>query len=403
MGKSGRFHAALILAVLATARLAAAAPIRVARDGTDSATCGVDSNPACATIAQAVSNAADGDAIFVGPGSYPGTTVGKPVSLWSSAGTGAARIVSTMTLSADGILFGTSGKGFVVDVGTGTAIVASGNLVTVRGNLVSNCTIGVDATGNGDIVRDNSFGYCETGVRIAGDAGLVRANRFGYASTAAVALAATSTAAQVSDNRIVDPSVAAVAISGADHVVRRNLVQGAQEGFTSSGTPSNVQLVENLVVSSWGPAFHLTGGSGWILTGNAAVSSKILGFYLTADSAMTLSNNVAIGNGNYGILITGAGSHVLTGNSAIDNGDSGITIAGAASGVTVTGGNVHGNGSNCGVRLASPNPVSVTKMYWGAAGGPGSDPADEICDNVAGVEVSNSAVEANRIKVPPLK
>ena len=42
---------------------------RVANNGVDSASCGTSANP-CRSITQAIANAADGDRIVVGPGTY---------------------------------------------------------------------------------------------------------------------------------------------------------------------------------------------------------------------------------------------------------------------------------------------------------------------------------------------
>jgi hypothetical protein len=116
---------------------AAAGSFKVSSNGTDSATCGKTTAP-CATIAQAVTNAKDGDSIAVGAGSYAGTTVNKKLKLWSSDGNGGAIITSQMTLSVDGIAFGKTGNGFSLIPGTSsTAIAASGNEISVRGNLSS--------------------------------------------------------------------------------------------------------------------------------------------------------------------------------------------------------------------------------------------------------------------------
>jgi hypothetical protein len=61
------------LAVFAMPAAAQAATVNVATGGADSGTCGIGANPACATVAQAVANAAAGDTVEVGAGTFTGS------------------------------------------------------------------------------------------------------------------------------------------------------------------------------------------------------------------------------------------------------------------------------------------------------------------------------------------
>ena len=56
---------------------------------------------------------------------------------------------------------------------------------------------------------------------------------------------------------------------------------------------------------------------------------------------------------------------------------------------TVTGNNLFGNNAgvsssgftNCGLLNDSGAQVTATGNFWGAAGGPGPDPADDVCND----------------------
>ncbi len=398
----------LILAAAAVLLFTAAAgakSLKVSSNGFDDASCGSGANPPCASIGQAISNAANGDSILVGPGRYAGFTVDKPLKLWSSGGTGGAVISSEVILDSDGIVFGKGGKGFGVSPDSiGTAILVNGNGVTVRGNSISDCTRGIDAQGSDVTARDNSFDNCGTAIRIASSGAQVRGNRVGYAGSNGVLLADTSSGADVRENRMFGPSGIAIVIGGSGHLVRRNYVHGTPGGgFNSTGTPTDVHLLQNVVVSSSSPAYYMTAGSGWVLTGNAAFDTSAPGFYLSAGTPFTLLGNVAIGNSGQGFLISGGSDHVLEGNSAIDNQGDGILLGSIGAGVQVSGGNLYGNSSNCGLVNSSSSGVAADGVYWGAPSGPGLDPADDLCGNTAAIVVSDPASKAAAIKLPAVK
>lgn len=85
--------------------------------------------------------------------------------------------------------------------------------------------------------------------------------------------------------------------------------------------------------------------------------------------------------------------HVLLRNSAISNHLSGIAIAsgsqfgGPTSGIRIEQTNIYGNNAfsdsgfpNCGIQNNSATRVVATNNFWGAATGPGPDPADMVCN-----------------------
>lgn len=389
---------------LASASPAYAGSVNVSAIGVDSGTCGASGDP-CATIAQAVLNATAGDTIAVGPGVHAGATVDKELTLVSSAGTGAAVINGTMLLNFQGIELGKRGKGFSFAV-PGTAVSVNSDETVVRGNRFSDGTIGVEINVATDVVvRDNIFDDVDTGVsNVSGEQAVIRGNEFGYASVAAVSLAAGSVGAVVRENRTHGPSGAGFLIDGTDHVLFRNQVNGSPAGgFVSTGAPSGVRLVENIVVSSGSPAYWLSTGSGWVLDRNAAVNNNAPGFYLVAGTTLTATGNVAIGNSPYGFLVSGGSDHVLTGNTSINNNGQGIVLVGVGTGVVVTGGNLYGNIGNCGLENSSASAVTTADVYWGDPAGPGADPADDLCGNLPAIIVESSAGAPAKTKMPSIK
>ncbi len=395
----------LTAALLSIAAPGAATTLTVSTNGTDSGTCG--SSPPCATIAQAVANASTGDSIAVGPGRYAGATINKALTLASSAN-GGANINGTVTLASDGIVFGKKGKGFVVTPGgANSAIVVSANAVTVRGNFVSRCDKGVDVSGSDVVVRDNTFDSCNVGVLISGSGARVRDNRASYINLRGMVLAITSSNAELLGNRFTG-GFTAIDVGGSGHLLRRNLMTASVNAILSNSgpmndtPPTNVTVEENLIVGALSIGFSVNDGSGWVFVGNAAIGGNAPGFYINTSSPSTLTGNVANGNASEGILVGNASDVVLQGNTAIDNSSNGIVLTGVGTGVSISGGNVYGNGT-CGVNVSTTNAVTIDKLYWGAATGPGADPADDICGNTMQTTVTNPAAKAAKIKLPSVK
>ncbi len=144
--------------------------------------------------------------------------------------------------------------------------------------------VGRRATGNDPVIRDNSLDNCGTAIRIAGSGAQVRGSRIGYVTSIGVVLDTTSSAADVRENHSSSANGVGITIGGAGHLVRRNLIHGNPfGGFTTTGTPTSVQLVENVVVGTAAASYSRASGTGWTLTKNAALNGAS-GFYLTAGS-----------------------------------------------------------------------------------------------------------------------
>ena len=418
-----------LMTVAALMMLLAEAPVsgatlQVSSNGADSAACGA-SNP-CATLQQAVANAAAGDLILVGPGRYAGAIVDKKVKLWSSAGTGAAVLTSQMVLATDGITFGLLGKGFSFAIAGPVAdplIQVAGADVTVRGNVLGGYLTGVAVSGAGAIVRDNtlsnlstgvtvgapdaiirdnSFNGCPVAIRIVSSGATVRGNRIGMnLGGSGIVLDGASSGADVEENRITSTDGPAVRISGVGHLLRRNVAQGSFTAFIGEAGAGDVQLVENVVRGSSFQGFAINGGSDWVLLRNAVLGCNGNGFAVNtaAGTSVALEGNTAIGCSGSGFQIQGSGDYTLAGTTAINCSGNGIDLQFLNGSTTVTGGNIYGNGI-CGLQGPSFTTIAAEDIYWGAASGPGPDPADTACGMVT---ASSYASLAAPIKLPPVK
>jgi hypothetical protein len=328
-----------------------AAKLLVAANGTDSGTCGGTTSP-CRSITQAISNAAAGDTIEVGPGRYGdvnrngtfGETgeepveesfgcgcmilIDKPLTLVSRDGAAATEIdaggaqvtaVLITGASASGTLFGQKGKGFSlvggVDV-VGLTINGGATDVFVGGNI---------SAGNGLGFRNDEAG-----------------NTF-------------------ADNWAIGTSF---------------------QGFLAT---QNTTFTGNLARAN-GDGIVLAAGGPHSLKGNVVDAN--------------LGNGVVVG------ATVSAGS-LLEKNVVIANHLAGIKIDGGAGSTTIAGGSIFGNGTigiNCGLSNDSTASIPATKNFWGAAGGPGTDPADALCGSSTGtVSVSPVLNKEVKVKLKPLR
>jgi hypothetical protein len=81
---------------------------------------------------------------------------------------------------------------------------------------------------------------------------------------------------------------------------------------------------------------------------------------------------------------------VLRRNTAAGNLRFGIDINGPTP-VTLTQNNIYGNdttGANCGLANLTDAAIDASNNFWGAASGPGPNPADDICNFGAGTSTS---------------
>lgn len=273
--------------------------------------CGSRERP-CRTIVQAVKNAADGDLIEVGPGTYSGTIViDKAVEIYSTAGAALTLIRDPdpfqpvlVTIRVSGVKFGRLNGGFTIvgtkenlggGSGTGGIDGGGGGITdtTIVGNILEGHTVGISISG-------------ATGVRLEGNAAIDNVDGF----------------------QILAPP----------------------EAITNNVVINNVALdnVRGFLVYATGTTF----------TSNAAIGNEV-GIEAGSEYANELSGNTIIGNSQTGfhfrIPPLSAARIVLHNNNIYGNGD-------AADG--------------CGVINESGGVINATNNYWGKADGPGPNPGD---------------------------
>ncbi len=333
--------------VLGSAWPAGAATLLVAVNGIDGAACGTKAAP-CRSIGKAIEHAIAGDTISVGPGHYG-------------------------DLNHDGTLAGPGEEAGTVAVGPGIFIGkrltvlsrdGAGETVLDFGNATS---LGNDVNGVSIVANGTVFGKPKKGFTIT---------RVG-ADAAGVRILGIAVGVHVAGNRVVDVGGTGFAIDGAQHVVEGNRAFGCTAGFDVFGTGHTIR--GNLGVRN-AVGFGI-GGTGHLVQQNSAAANNI-GMNVNG-SAHRIVENVVTGTRFEGIYIGAEGS-TITKNSSIGNAR-GMLIEGIdASAITVTQNNVMGN-FGCGIEtnLISGGTVLAPQNFWGAASGPGPDPADDECGVIA--------------------
>jgi hypothetical protein len=429
-----RLGVSIILGALFMLVLSGPAPAAtwlVANNGTDAPGCG--STTACRSITQAIANAAAGDKIVVGPGRYgdlngnghltdPGDenstvagkliVIGKSVTITSRDGAGTTMLTSgtlsgetLVSIEANGVVFGGTGKGFFVygnggssTTGIATAPTTSG--VTVAGNVVFARAADMQIDGTGHTVKNNVvFGLLD----LVGSAHTVTNN---VAEGGSFQTDPGSSNLALTGNRALLGNTPGFNLQGSGHVLKNNLASNMDsDGFSCSGTCTALQLIRNIARHCTGRGFLFQSGTNHVVTENLAGNNGGNGFEANATSAMavTFSGNEAVGNSMSGFLFdTSAVQPTLTGNVVVGNIGVGIGINGAG---TITANSIYGNDTvgNCGISLTGSGTVTATRNFWGAASGPGADPADLSCPGTGTIDAgSPSATEfkANAPKVP---
>jgi parallel beta-helix repeat protein len=361
---------ALFLLLSFDAGPAAAAKLLVATHGTDSVACGPSGAP-CRSISQAIANAAAGDTIVVGPGRYGDANADGS---FDDPGDEAAQIDSgcdcLVHVPADKPLFLLSRDG-----ATTTLVDAAGAPIRV---------VKIDAPGT-------TFGKPKRGFTLTGSGDTI-----GFDSSAAdlhvagnIALANPSHGFRVQGdrcdthaNQALHNGSSGFFLDGArDGVTRSNLAVGNQEDGFSQVNPSLVQ--KNVSIGNVGDGFDQQGDD-VVYRGNAALGNGEFGFDLNSGDRTLLTGNLANSNRN-GVHVEGSDT-VLTRNSIVGNLGVGVVVEAGGTPLTIAESNLVGNNAspdpavtNCAVTSLAPGPLSVATNFWGAATGPGADPADELC------------------------
>jgi len=310
---------------LATVATASAASTYVASHGTDSGSCGSKTDP-CRTINQGIDQASVGGTVIVGPGKYG-------------------------DLDGDGIL-GEAGEETPGTVDTSDCMIAIDKQVTVVSSagawstsLDPGTAAGLDAT--------VCLGATGTVFGAYGKGFSVESPEFAYAGVFSTVQAGGS---------VVAGSQVHCATSGTYGIVM---------------THADAQLLSNRAEGGCYLGFFVF-GSGAVVKGNASMKNTA-GFSVSGADAVLDSN---VSNGNYiGMALTVTNLTMtrasVTGNSAYGIG-TGMGTTGSIRGSNIVGNGPSGMTPNCGV-YADGSAITMDGNWWGAASGPGSDPADAVC------------------------
>lgn len=390
----------------------AASTLQVSVSGIDSSTCGRGSP--CRSISQAMSNAAAGDTINVGPGRYgdvngdgnftgpgdeqpdpnagatllsPGIPAGcivcitKPLHIYSLQGAATTVISSnpssaygsTVMIESDGVDFGSVGHGFSLTGGNNNGVAISLNDYT---EVISNISV----SGNVDLGDTNGFGfygYTYNNVRFCPEGECHFSARILFSENQAI-------------NNVTGFNVVVewCCLFGSGPILLKdNLALGAGTGFSVSLGPQLGVIVLGIREDSV------------VQVLNNVAEGGVVGFSASSPGAMNY--NTAINNSQAGFGLVGGGQS-FSGNSAIANGGPGAVIDWSAvfswsEFVPFVGNNFVGNdrkGAHCGV-LVLPQVTDVTPVppatpllaagnYWGSSNGPSStgpgDAAGGVCD-----------------------
>jgi hypothetical protein len=321
-----------------------ATTVYVANNGVDSNVCGTIATP-CRSITQAIANAAPGNTIVVGPGAY-GDLNGN--GLLGDTGEenppASCRCIlridkSVKVISSDGAASTIVGAPTVPNLIVNVSIDAAG---VQFGAPLQGFTIPNTLTLAGQ--EDATYGISAVGdqVSIVGNRVVVRSNGLPFAGIASGAFPANT-------NTI---------------LIQGNQVSGWQLGIGEDGV--NITISQNAVQSNF---------IGIGVDGGQAMGNVVTGNY----TGITLYSVVAGARAN--------GNAVLGNQYGFD----------ASAGGTLKGNNIFGNGCGVYVQATVPPVVLADNNYWGAASGPGPDPADDLCGS------GTSATTVDPVATKPFK
>ncbi|MBC8028417.1 MAG: right-handed parallel beta-helix repeat-containing protein [Steroidobacteraceae bacterium] len=332
-----------------------AGTIHVAANGVDAAGCGSFAAP-CRTIGRGLESARVNDTVLVRPGVYGdvdrnGTLGGvgeeiptalgtlriaKPVKLLSTSGAattviiGSADLSATFEIASNGVTIGGPGEGFTIVGGRDHGVVTD-NVTGMRiaGNVVTGAPFAglfVSSSGVVEISDNDVHGNLQAGIIAMSllDSARVLVRRNKVHSNGSGIVSSTFGPHEISANEISNNAFDGISVAFAPSLVFRNVVVGNGRGI-SSGT--------------WSPDRPPSAGP-------------------------TIARNTIIGNREVGLLVS----------------------AGPVA-VKLRENNVYGNGidpgyfANCGLANFTGMALIATNTYWGAATGPGADPADATCGN----------------------
>lgn len=343
------------LSMGAAQAMAAGTTLWVANNGLDTATCGSRAAP-CRSIGRGIERAAAGDTVLVGPGKYgdinkdgllggPGeeissgtaaVRVGKAIRVVSSAGAALTTIDAggqwwTVDIDSDGVTFGVAGGGFTLVGGLYYGLYSDGQTnVRIGGNIAaSSPAIGflVSTTGYADVSDNIAHNNVGPGFIVASwleTSRVVLRNNQSYLNGAGI-VSSTYGRHEIAYNEVSNNVNTGIAVELAPSFIHHNIVTGNDNG---------------IVVNGWSPDRPPSAGP-------------------------TLYRNSLIGNTRFGISLTGGPVRpVVRENNFFGNSVSSDEY-----------------GKNCGLANFTGATLNAVNSYWGAATGPGAEPADVACGN----------------------
>jgi hypothetical protein len=353
-GPCGALGAAVLL-------IAAAAPavttIHVANNGLDQVKCGSETAP-CRTIGRGIAAAPPGAVVAVQPGIYG-------------------------DVDEDGVVAGT---------GEDEAAASATEMLLLDKPVTVKSTAGPAAT----VIRCPSSGARFVTIDGVAAAFGTKVNGFTLLGCTVLVDAGAGTAS-VSGNRLIAsaPLSGIEVFSGVGVTIANNHCIGWAVGIDVAGT-IDARLVGNVLAGN--RVGIEAGGAGTQLLANVVVGNAIAGLILEgtindAGEPLLVERNAVIGNAtSANPLARGA-----------------IEIAFDPEQVAINGNNIFGNAApaeNCGILDLSGDDAVVldaTGNFWGAATGPGPNPADIPCPNGGVMDVSGFLVEPVKHRTKAMK
>jgi parallel beta-helix repeat protein len=277
--------------------------------------------------------------------------------------------ISGVVIQASGVIFGMPKKGFTIwraQDSTGLVVVANTAGNKIGGNVakftgISPCPCPPGILGNGFAI-DGSEHLVNGNLSVNNHGGFI-INGSGH---------------RIVENLAAENGGAGYLILGNNHVVRRNVANNSGgDGFGVGGTDSTIE--DNLAGAS-GDGFGFS-GTNHLVRGNVASGNLQFGFKIGASpGGITLTRNAARGNLEGGVYLSAVAT--VTNNDLYGNNDGTSTL-----GFT-----------NCGLLNDTGAAVTATNNFWGAATGPGANPADDVC-NTFGSTTTTAPFSATEIPV----
>ena len=432
----------VVIALFAAVQVLAGT-LHVEKWGDDNATCGAASDP-CLSISQAIYNANANSTIQVGPGFYGDLNgdgdvtdageenaaghnncgfasavvcIDKPgLKLESTLGARATHITAeggayrrVVYITAGKVRFGKKNKGFTVEE-NGHDSGKPGRGVEFRGqNIVIEAIVSSGNDGEG--FYSSAYLFSQTGNQLRYNRAVNNGGSGYYLTNNSGSLISHVT--RFEDNTAEGNGSVGIYLYSQERVtVRRNkALRNGAAGIYIPSVGAGTTIQDNLAQGNGLAGLSVLlahGETGIRVENNLAIGNGDLGIGITGPGKK-IKNNVCIGNVYGGFHLTGhnpAFQDEFSGNLATTNQQAGVWLHedfNTVSNFKFQKNNIYGNdlagGLNRGVVNETGTEIYLRKNFWGAASGPGADPADNVRDDGANsVTHTSPAKKPNKIK-----